>query len=106
MNLLVQSLVTILCSVLASSGMWAFLSSKVHKKDAKTKMLLGLGHDRIVNLCLEYIDRTWLTADEYDNLYKYLYLPYKELGGNGTCERLISIVQGLEIRNSHEYEEH
>lgn len=98
-SLIIQSLVTIVCSVLASSGMWAFLSTRVQKKDAKTTMLLGLGHDRIVTLCLEYIDRGWLTYDEFDNLYNYLYKPYKELGGNGTCTKLMEAVQKLPIKH-------
>lgn len=98
-TLILQSVVTVLCSVIASSGMWAWLSTRSQKKDAKTKMLLGLGHDRIVSLCIEYIDRGFITYEEFDNLYNYLYKPYKELGGNGTCSRLMEAVQKLPIKH-------
>lgn len=46
----VQMVATIVCSVLASSGFWAYLQSRREKNDAKTKLLMGLAHDRIVSL--------------------------------------------------------
>ena len=49
------------------------------------KLLLGLAHDRIVTLALNYIEAGEITKDEYDNLRKYLYLPYKGIGGNGSA---------------------
>ena len=33
-----------------------------------------------------------------DSLYNYLYLPYKELGGNGTAERMLNEVKKLPIK--------
>lgn len=93
-----QMVVTIVCSVLASSGFWAWLQVRSEKKDAKTKMILGLGHDRIVNLCMSYIDRGWISQDEYEDLIKYLYKPYSEMGGNGTAERLINEIKKLPIK--------
>jgi len=91
--------VTVVCAVLASSGFWAWLTARREKKDAKTKMLLGLGHDRIVVLCMKYIERGWITQDEYEDLNKYLYLPYKEMGGNGTAERVMAEVKKLPIHH-------
>ena len=46
----VQMVATIVCSVLASSGFWTYLQSRRDKNDAKTKLLMGLAHDRIVSL--------------------------------------------------------
>lgn len=40
-------------------------------------MLKGLGHDRICYLGECYIQRGYITKDEYENLHDYLYLPYK-----------------------------
>lgn len=90
--------ITVVCAVLASSGFWAYMQKRNDKKDAKTKMLLGLGHDRIVFLCMRYIDRGWISNDEYEDLMKYLYTPYVEMGGNGTAERLIGEIKKLPIR--------
>ena len=45
-----QVIVTIVGSILASSGLWAWVMKKSEKKDFKTKMLVGLAHDRILYL--------------------------------------------------------
>ena len=96
---IIETIVTIAVSVLGSSGLWAFLQSKMDKNNAKTRMILGLGHDRIIYLCETYIDRGWLTHDEYENLYEYLFIPYKNMGGNGTAERLMKEVEKLPVKS-------
>lgn len=98
MNGWIQILVTVLSSVLASSGLWAYLSKKLEKKDVKTQMLIGLGHDRIIFLGMTYIERGWISQDEYENIHDYLYVPYKLMGGNGSAERVMKEVEKLEIR--------
>ena len=92
-----QIIITIIGTVVASSGFWAYITKKLDKKDIKTKMILGLGHDRIVFLGLKYIERGYITNDEYENLYEYLFKPYKEMGGNGTAERIMGEVKKLPI---------
>jgi hypothetical protein len=62
-------------------------------------MLIGLGHDRIMYLGMRYIDRGWITRDEYENLNTYLYEPYKNLGGNGSALRVMQEVNKLPIRD-------
>ena len=89
-----QMAITIICSILASSGFWAYMQKKDDKRDLKTEMLIGLGHDRIVNLGMQYLERgDWITQDEYENLYEYLYKPYSKLGGNGSAERIMEEVK-------------
>lgn len=94
----IDIIVTIIGSVIASSAFWEFLIKKSEKNDVKTKMLVGLAHDRITYLGMKYIERGWVSQDEYENLYNYLYSPYKELGGNGSAERVMNEVKKLEIR--------
>ena len=89
--------IAVLTTLLASGGFWALLTKLLDKKSAKTKMLLGLGHDRIMFLGMQYIERSFITQSEYENLYKYLFEPYKKMGGNGTAERLMKEVDKLEI---------
>lgn len=89
--------ITILVTLLASSGFWAFVMHMLDKKSAKNKMLLGLGHDRIMYLGMKYIENGEITKSEYENLTKYLYEPYKKMGGNGTAERLMLEVNRLKI---------
>ena len=82
----IQSLVTVICAVIASSGFWTYIQARRDKKDVKTQMLMGLAHDRIIALGMQYIDRGWITQDEYENLDVYLYKPYEAMGGNGSEE--------------------
>ena len=86
---------TIVGSVIASSGFWAFLMKRNDSKSAKTRLLIGLAHDRIIQQGAVYITRRWVTLDEYENLYEYLYKPYSELGGNGSAERVIAKLKTL-----------
>ena len=46
----IQMVVTIVCSVIASSGFWAFVNKRSDSRDVKTEMLVGLAHARIVYL--------------------------------------------------------
>lgn len=96
---LVEMLLTVLCAVLASSGFWALIQKISDRKDVKSRVLIGLGHDRIVYLGMQYIKRGWITKDEYENLNDYLYKPYKDMGGNGSAERVMQEVNKLEIRD-------
>lgn len=97
----VEMLVTVFCSIFASSGLWAFLQKRRDRSDGKTKLLIGLAHDRIMQSAVYYIERGSITADEYENLYEYLYSPYKALGGNGSAERLMKEVGKLHIASVH-----
>lgn len=95
-----QTLLTVICAVLASSGFWAYMQKRSEKKDTKTEMLIGLGHDRIMYLGMSYIERGYITSDEYENLYEYLYKPYEKMGGNGSAKRIMSEVNKLPIHKS------
>lgn len=96
-----NTLITILVTLLASSGFWAFVTMILEKKSARSKMLLGLGHDRIMYLGMKYIEKGEITQSEYENLRKYLYEPYKKMGGNGTAERLMEEVNKLKMVQDH-----
>ena len=73
----------------------------MEKKDVKTQMLIGLAHDRIISLGLSYIERGYITSDEYENLVDYLYKPYEAMGGNGTAKKIVDEVKKLEIRHNN-----
>jgi hypothetical protein len=94
----VDSLITIGCSILASSGLWTFLQRWDSRKSATTQLLLGLAHEKIIDLGLQYIERGWLTKDEYEDLHKYLWKPYSKFGGNGLAERVMDQISNLPIR--------
>lgn len=95
-----QMVVTIVCSVMASSGFWAYIQKRSEKMDNKTKLLIGIAHDRIVHLGMQYVKRGSITRDEYENLHDYLYVPYEAEGGNGSAKRIMQEVDKLPITAS------
>ena len=101
MEELTQIIITIVSSVLASSAFWAFITKRLDKKDVRNKMLVGLAHDRIMYLGMIYIERGWITQDEYENLHDYLYVPYEKMGGNGSAKRVMEEVDRLPIHKSN-----
>lgn len=98
-------IVTIIGNILASSGLWAILSKMLEKKSVESKMLLGLAHDRIIFIGMKYIERGWITKDEYENLHDYLYVPYKKMGGNGSAERVMLEVNKLPLKTAADTKE-
>lgn len=85
----IEVIVTIVVSVIASTGFWSFIQNINKKKSAETQMLIGLAHDRIMYLSMHYIKREYITKEEYEDLITYLYEPYLELGGNGSAKHMI-----------------
>ena len=96
-----ETIKMVVLAVFASSGFWAFLIAVVNKildkRSAKNKMILGLGHDRIIALSEKYIAQGWISSDDFENLHDYLYTPYVKMGGNGTAEKLMKEVEKLPI---------
>ena len=95
----VSTLVTILVTIIASGGFWTHLQRKGEQKSATTKLLLALAHNQIVTDGMVYIERGWLTKDEYDDFMRYLWRPYSEFGGNGIAAKIVEEVRKLPVRN-------
>lgn len=96
---LVQIVITVICSVVASSGFWAWLMKRSEKDDAQVQLLRGIAHNMIIDSGMTYIKRGWISKDEYADFEKYLYEPYDKTGGNGLAHRVYMEVQKLPIRD-------
>lgn len=96
----IELIITIVCSVMASSGFWAIVQHFINKNDSSSKLLLGLAHDRIMWLGKSYLKRGYITVEEYENIVTYLYEPYLERGGNGSAKMIMDQVLKLEIRST------
>jgi len=91
-------LVVAVCTFLTTGGgFWVYLRRRVQERDSGYKLLLGLAHYKIVELGMEYISKGFVSKDEYDDLVRYFYDPYVELGGNGSVERIMRLVQRLPL---------
>lgn len=96
-----EIIITLIVAIIGSNGIWALILAMAEKKSSKNNMILGLGHDRIIFLEKKYIKRGYITPDEYENLHDYLYVPYRKMGGNGTAEKLMKIVDTLPMEDKH-----
>lgn len=99
MPIWLQIILTIFTSVLASSGLWAFLSSKIERSTAEKDILIGIGHIELVFFGMQYIERGWITKDEYETM-KELYDPYIKLGGNGSGKKIMAEIEKLPIHSN------
>lgn len=91
----IQTLITILLTVLASGGFWSFLQYRSERANNWNKLTLGLAHDRIVSLADKYIARGYITREEYENVHDYLYVPYHACRGNGTGDKAMKQIDAL-----------
>ena len=110
-----QTIITAVVSALTSSGFVSlvlyFLQRRDKKKEkeesmesATSKMLLGLGHDRILSITDRLVKRGSITLKEKRNL-EYLWKPYNDLGGNGDCKIGYDACQKLPVVSEEAAEE-
>lgn len=98
MSTVIIAIISATAAVFASSGFWAYITHRRDKNTAEKKILLGLAHDKLISQSTRYIHRGFISHEEYGELLKNLYEPYKEMGGNGTVEKMIKGVHDLEVR--------
>ena len=102
-----QALITVLVTALTSSGFMSLILYLLQRRDrrkekeaadtsAQTRMLIGLGHDRLIYLTDKYVRRGAITLKEKRNL-KFLYDPYSDMGGNGDCRIGYDACQDLPV---------
>lgn len=107
-------IVTAILSALTSSGFMSLIIYLIQRRDrkkdqeernssAQSRMLIGLGHDRIVSLTDRYVKRGSITLKEKRNL-EFLYRPYADMGGNGDCKIGYDACQTLEVVSDDEAE--
>lgn len=113
MNIEIQIMIfTAVLSAVTSSGFTSLIIYLLQRHDkkkekerenqsAQSKMLLGLGHDKIMYLTEKYVQRGAITLKEKRNL-QFLYDPYIEMGGNGDCRIGYEACQKLEVISDEE----
>ena len=93
------AIIAICVAIFGGTGFWTFIQfwiqRKFEKESKQSKMLKGLGHDRICYLAESYLKEGKISKEDYENLHDYLYMPYKALGGNGTAEKLMNEIEKL-----------
>ena len=96
-----EVIISIVISVIASSGFWAFLQytlqARRDRKSVERSALLALLHDRLYSEMSNLMDQQQISKGIYENLV-YLYNPYIKLGGDGTCEKMFADISKKELK--------
>lgn len=90
-------------AIMGSSGFWAWFTHREKKQNAANRLLMGLAYAELTQRGMGYIDRGWITADEFEEFRNIFYEPYKALGGNGLGDRIMHDVESLPFRNPRLY---
>ena len=101
---LIVAIIGIVAAVFGGQGFWTWMMHRNTGKSNESKLLMGIAYSKIIDQCNHYIKRGWIDADEYHELYHYLYQPYKDMGGDGSAERLMGIVKGLPAKEGENNE--
>lgn len=92
-------IVTVVVALISSSGVWGVLSMLAQKRGTSTLLVLKLTQYVIVSEANRVLNQGYMTADDYDEIVKDLYEPYKLLGGNGLAEKMIGDISKLPLRS-------
>lgn len=105
-----MNIIEIVSAIFVSMGFWNYILYKVQRRDSlKDKklnkntdtdlLIMGVACHLIKQECEAAIEKGSITTEEYNELHKYLYVPYSNKGGNGTAKRLMEAVEKLPIVN-------
>lgn len=92
--------ITGMATLLASSGFWGYVQYRSSNADAVSKLVLGIGYYTIQEECIKHLHVGSITREEYNEIHRYLYEPYTELGGNGTAKKMMTDLSQLPIRHA------
>ena len=91
----IDIIVTLAVAVFGSTGFWSWVQSRGKKKSAEARLLLGIAYSEIIRRSEHYIHQGYIAVDEYNELNRYLYEPYRDMGGDGTAQKLMDEVRKL-----------
>lgn len=81
-------------AILGGSGIWAWAKAKADHNNNAAKLLLSVSRNQIITLGRGYIERGYVTMDEYEE-FEAEYQIYSALGGNGLARRVFEQVDEL-----------
>ena len=95
---MIIALISAFGAIGTGSGIWSLINRRAQNTSAFNRLVMGLAYDKIVTIGTAYIQRGYVSADEYEAYLKLLVEPYKEMGGNGVAERVAGEVATLKFR--------
>lgn len=85
--------------IFGSQGFWIVVQKIADKRSGGTRLIQGLAHEALVSKGMGFIERGYITHDEFEDYVKYLYEPYSKLGGNGLVDKIYKEVVRLPIKS-------
>lgn len=84
----------VITTLLGSSGIWMFAKTRYDRNNSEDRLLLEVAKNQLTVLGRTYLERGYITMDEYEE-YEAEYKLYSALGGNGLAKRVFKQVDEL-----------
>lgn len=84
----------LLSALFGAPGMWAWVKTRAEQTSNWDRLLLSVSKNQLITLGREYLERGYITMDEYEE-YEAEYQIYSALGGNGLARRVFEQVDDL-----------
>lgn len=84
----------VITTLLGSSGIWMWVKTRSDRSDSEDRLLLEVAKNQLTVLGRTYLERGYITMDEYEE-YEAEYKLYSALGGNGLAKRVFKQVDEL-----------
>jgi hypothetical protein len=95
---LITIIFALISAIIGSTGLWMFLTKRFDNKSLHMKLTMGMAHNTILYAGMKHIRRGYITQEELENIHDYLWVPYSELGGNGSAKRMIDQLTKLPVK--------
>lgn len=86
----------VITTLLGSSGIWVWVKTRSDRNNSEDQLLLEVAKNQLTVLGRSYLERGYITMDEYEE-YEAEYKLYSALGGNGLAKRVFKQVDELPI---------
>lgn len=84
----------LITTVLSGPGIWAWAKTRTVRNNSEDRLLLLVAKNQLVSKGREYLNRGYITMDEYEE-YESEFKVYESLGGNGLARRIFEQVDDL-----------
>ena len=84
----------VITTLLGSSGIWMWVKTRSDRNQSEDQLLLEVAKNQLTVLGRTYLERGYITMDEYEE-YEAEYKLYEALGGNGLAKRVFKQVDEL-----------
>lgn len=84
----------VITTLLGSSGIWMWAKTRSDRNNSEDQLLLEVAKNQLTVLGRSYLERGYITMDEYEE-YEAEYALYSALGGNGLAKRVFKQVDEL-----------